>query len=142
MLHTANPITGAKGEVFGELVQGMGEALVGNHPGRALSFKSAADSSQSVEVCLQHFAHTSLSVCSCCLRSCKFICGSDQSYCCLLPVRWVLIKIHELQILALPAKRVGFFAANGALIARSDSNGEDLEAFAGAGNAFCNALCD
>ena len=38
-----------------------------------------------------------------------------------------------LQVLALPAKRVGFFAVNGALIARSDSNGEDLEAFAGAG---------
>ena len=48
MLHTANPITGAKGEVFGELVQGMGEALVGNHPGRALSFK--ANGSQAVKV--------------------------------------------------------------------------------------------
>ena len=54
VLHTANPITGAKGEVFGELVQGMGEALVGNHPGRALSFKSAADSSQGVEVCFRY----------------------------------------------------------------------------------------
>ena len=43
VLHTANPITGAKGEVFGELVQGMGEALVGNHPGRALSFKAGTD---------------------------------------------------------------------------------------------------
>lgn len=42
-----------------------------------------------------------------------------------------------LQILALPAKRVGFFAVDGALIARSDSNGEDLEAFAGAGEP-CN----
>ena len=56
VLHTANPITGAQGEVFGELVQGMGEALVGNHPGRALSFKSAADSSQGAEVCLRLFA--------------------------------------------------------------------------------------
>ena len=43
VLHTANPITGARGEVFGELVHGMGEALVGNHPGRALSFKAGAD---------------------------------------------------------------------------------------------------
>ena len=41
-----------------------------------------------------------------------------------------------LQILALPAKRVGFFAVGGALIARSDSNGEDLEAFAGAGKPW------
>ena len=40
VLHTANPITGARGQVFGELVHGMGEALVGNHPGRALSFKA------------------------------------------------------------------------------------------------------
>ncbi len=51
VLHTANPITGAKGEVFGELVQGMGEALVGNHPGRALSFKAGADG---VEVKAHH----------------------------------------------------------------------------------------
>lgn len=42
----------------------------------------------------------------------------------------------SLQILALPAKRVGFFAVDGALIARSDSNGEDLEAFAGAGKPY------
>lgn len=34
--------------MFGELVQGMGEALVGNHPGRALSFK--ANGSQGVKV--------------------------------------------------------------------------------------------
>ena len=38
MVHTANPITKERGEVFGELVVGMGEALVGNYPGRALSF--------------------------------------------------------------------------------------------------------
>ena len=42
----------------------------------------------------------------------------------------------SLQILALPAKRMGFFAVDGALIARSDSNGEDLEAFAGAGKPY------
>ena len=38
VVHTANPITKERGEVFGELVVGMGEALVGNYPGRALSF--------------------------------------------------------------------------------------------------------
>ena len=39
--------------------------------------------------------------------------------------------------MALPSKRVGFFApSSGALIARSDSNGEDLEAFAGAGDSY------
>ena len=53
-----------------------------------------------------------------------------------LSFRLGLQKAHMLQILALPAKRVGFFAVSGALIARSDSNGEDLEAFAGAGKPF------
>ena len=38
VVHTANPLTGARGELFGEAVVGMGEALVGNFPGRALSF--------------------------------------------------------------------------------------------------------
>ena len=41
VVHTANPITKQKGETFGEVVLGMGEALVGNYPGRALSFSSA-----------------------------------------------------------------------------------------------------
>ena len=41
--HTANPISKQKGETFGEVVVGMGEALVGNYPGRALSFSTAAD---------------------------------------------------------------------------------------------------
>lgn len=34
VLHTADPVTGAAGTLFGEVVPGMGEALVGNHPGR------------------------------------------------------------------------------------------------------------
>jgi len=34
VLHTADPITGDAGTLFGEVVSGMGEALVGNHPGR------------------------------------------------------------------------------------------------------------
>ncbi len=38
VVHTANPLTGQTGEVFGEVVVGMGEALVGNFAGRALSF--------------------------------------------------------------------------------------------------------
>lgn len=39
-----------------------------------------------------------------------------------------------LQLLALPSKRQGLFAPEeGTLIARSDTNGEDLEGYAGAG---------
>jgi alpha-glucan,water dikinase len=38
------------------------------------------------------------------------------------------------QLLALPSKREGLFAPEeGTLIARSDTNGEDLEGYAGAG---------
>jgi alpha-glucan,water dikinase len=41
---------------------------------------------------------------------------------------------NQPEFLALPSKRVGLFAPHGGtLIARSDTNGEDLEAFAGAG---------
>jgi alpha-glucan,water dikinase len=35
-------VAGKKGELHGELVVGMGEALVGNYPGRALSFSATA----------------------------------------------------------------------------------------------------
>lgn len=88
VLHTANPVTGAKGELFGEAVVGMGEALVGNQPGRALSFSAAT--------------------------------GGGQP---------------KVSLLSLPSKRVGLFSPRGGsnVIFRSDSNGEDLEAFAGAG---------
>ena len=63
----------------------MGEALVGNYPGRALSFSSSAE--------------------------------------------------EGTRLLALPSKREALYSPAGAanLIARSDSNGEDLHEFAGAG---------
>ena len=88
VLHTANPVTGQTGELFGEVVVGMGEALVGNQPGRALSFSAASN-------------------------------GSSP----------------EVSLLSLPSKRAGLFSPSGLsnVIFRSDSNGEDLEAFAGAG---------
>merc|ERR1719261_549459 len=38
VLHTVNPFTHDKDELYGELVPGRGETLVGNYPGRALSF--------------------------------------------------------------------------------------------------------
>ena len=38
VLHTANPVTGNQHEVYGEICVGLGEALVGNEPGNALSF--------------------------------------------------------------------------------------------------------
>ena len=38
VIHTANPVTGDGDELYAELVPGLGETLVGNHPGRALGF--------------------------------------------------------------------------------------------------------
>lgn len=99
VLHTSDPTTankaaGAAGEgaVYGEVVVGAGDALVGAAPGRAAAFRSFPSSSSS----------------------------SDEN----------------VETLALPSKRLGWFVADPAapgLIARSDSNGEDLGAFSGAG---------
>lgn len=38
VIHTVNPFNGNKDEVYAEVVLGLGETLVGNYPGRALSF--------------------------------------------------------------------------------------------------------
>jgi hypothetical protein len=45
VLHTASPFSGERGEMYGELVCGLGETLVGNHPGRPLAFSDRPDGS-------------------------------------------------------------------------------------------------
>jgi alpha-glucan, water dikinase len=82
VLHTRNPSTGNAQELFGEVVLGLGETLVGNHPGRALGFvwDKAAGSAA---------------------------------------------------LLSYPSKNTALYGSG--LIFRSDSNGEDLEGYAGAG---------
>ncbi len=82
VIHTVNPSTGNRDEIYAEVVLGLGEALVGNYPGRALSFTSTKG-------------------------------------------------MHEPRILTFPSKSQGLYG--GGLIFRSDSNGEDLAGFAGAG---------
>ena len=82
VMHTVNPFTGDRDEIYAEVVLGLGETLVGNYPGRALSF------------------------------TCRK-------------------REHEPQLLTFPSKSVGLFG--GGLIFRSDSNGEDLADYAGAG---------
>jgi alpha-glucan,water dikinase len=82
VIHTVNPSTGNSSELFAEVVLGLGETLVGNYPGRALSF-----------VC-------------------------DKS-------------TGQPTLLSYPGKSVALYG--GGLIFRSDSNGEDLAGFAGAG---------
>ncbi len=82
VIHTTNPLTGNAGELYAEVVLGMGETLVGNYPGRALGF--------------------------------VFRKGDNG-----------------LEILSYPGKSEGLYGRG--VIFRSDSNGEDLEGFAGAG---------
>jgi alpha-glucan,water dikinase len=82
VIHTANPATGDRQELYAELVPGLGESLVGNHPGRALGF---------------------------CQRRGEAV-----------P-----------RLMSFPSK--SFAIRGGGLIFRSDSNGEDLAGFAGAG---------
>jgi len=84
VLHTTNPVSGDKNEMMGELCVGLGEALVGNYPGRALSFTYNKATKQ-------------------------------------------------VAVTGYPSKRQGVFLTEDSLIFRSDSNGEDLEGFAGAG---------
>jgi hypothetical protein len=38
VIHTADPISGDRSKIFGEVVAGLGEVLVGSYPGRAFSF--------------------------------------------------------------------------------------------------------
>ena len=40
VIHTTNPATRDAGEIYAEVVRGLGEVLVGNYPGRALSFSA------------------------------------------------------------------------------------------------------
>ncbi len=82
VIHTRNPVTGNNGEVFAEMVLGLGETLVGNYPGQALGF----------------------------------VCQKADL---------------KLELLSYPGKSVGLYGKG--VIFRSDSNGEDLEDFAGAG---------
>jgi alpha-glucan, water dikinase len=82
VIHTVNPLTGNRDELYAEVVLGLGETLVGNYPGRALGF-----------VCRKADLQT--------------------------------------QLISYPGKSVGLYGKG--VIFRSDSNGEDLEGFAGAG---------
>ncbi len=82
VIHTVNPFSSSRDEIYAEAVPGLGETLVGNFPGRALSF------------------------------TCR---KADRSA----------------HLLSFPSKSVGLFG--GGLIFRSDSSGEDLAGYAGAG---------
>jgi len=87
VLHTVNPATGDADELYGELVAGLGETLVGNFPGRALAFSARKRAGGGAET----------------------------------PV--TLSFPSKCEAMRVPPT----------FIFRSDSNGEDLEGYAGAG---------
>ncbi len=94
VIHTVNPFTGDRDELYAEVVLGLGETLVGNYPGRALSFTSGKET-------------------------------------------------PEPYILSYPGKSTGLYGSG--LIFRSDSNGEDLAEYAGAGlydSVMLNPPCE
>jgi alpha-glucan,water dikinase len=82
VIHTVNPFTSVKEEIYAEVVLGLGETLSGSYPGKALSFT----------------------------------CGKAG---------------QDPQLVSFPSKSIGLFG--GGSIFRSDSNGEDLAGYAGAG---------
>ena len=82
VIHTVNPFTKDRNEIYAEVVLGLGETLVGNYPGRALAFS----------------------------------CNKEKP---------------RPRLLAYPNKSNALYG--GGLIFRSDSNGEDLSGYAGAG---------
>ncbi|KAL4448876.1 hypothetical protein ABPG77_007593 [Micractinium sp. CCAP 211/92] len=85
VIHTTNPTNGDEGEVYCELVRGLGEAIVsGTVPGTSLTFTARKD------------------------------------------------DIDNPKVLLYPSKSDGMFVPD-SLIFRSDSNGEDLQGYAGAG---------
>jgi alpha-glucan, water dikinase len=114
VLHTTNPSTGDEGEVFGELVKGLGEALVsGAVPGSSLAFAARKPLSAA-------------SAASAASASASSSSGGGGA---------VFDKNAPLDapaVLSYPSKSVGMFVPE-SLIFRSDSNGEDLEGYAGAG---------
>jgi hypothetical protein len=50
VIHTINPSSGDRSEIYAEVVKGLGETLVGAYPGRALSFVCNKDDLNSPKV--------------------------------------------------------------------------------------------
>lgn len=97
VIHTANPSTGDTTELYAEVVAGLGEVLVGNYPGRALSFA---------------------------IKKASPLEAKSGTY---------LALDARPEVLGFPSKSVQLKIPRDTLIFRSDSNGEDLDGYAGAG---------
>ena len=98
VIHTANPSTNDPTELYAEVVMGLGEVLVGNYPGRALSFAMKKATPAEAAAGTAYVAPGALP-----------------------------------KVLGFPSKSTALRIPRSTLIFRSDSNGEDLEGYAGAG---------
>ncbi|TQD83177.1 hypothetical protein C1H46_031282 [Malus baccata] len=125
VIHTTNPSSGDSSEIYAEVVKGLGETLVGAYPGRALSFiskKNDLDSPQNNDLVIGF--HPKSPVTNMKLANPYIFFGPS------------IVYTHEyvdiFQVLGYPSKPIGLFIKR-SIIFRSDSNGEDLEGYAGAG---------
>ena len=50
ILHTVNPFSGDKNDLYGETAPGLGETIVGNYPGRALAFTASKRGKEAPQV--------------------------------------------------------------------------------------------
>jgi alpha-glucan,water dikinase len=50
VIHTTNPSSGERSEIYAEVVKGLGETLVGAYPGRAMSFVCSKNNLESPKV--------------------------------------------------------------------------------------------
>ncbi|MFQ5560112.1 MAG: phosphohistidine-like domain-containing protein, partial [Nitrospinota bacterium] len=71
VIHTVNPSTGKKDELFAEVVPGLGETLVGSHAGRAFGFLSNKKKSSCKVVSFPSKSYS--------LKGSGIICRSDSS---------------------------------------------------------------
>eukprot|EP00884_Botryococcus_braunii_P018283 jgi/Botrbrau1/5138/Bobra.0172s0010.1 len=105
--HTTHPTSGRKDQIYVEVVRGLGEALVGNHPGAPLRFTAIKPW----------------------LPKGKF---EEAPVCQALPEGTLEVVGWPSKPQALLGPQEGD-PASAALIFRSDSNAEDLQGYAGAG---------
>ncbi|KAK9108139.1 hypothetical protein Syun_024150 [Stephania yunnanensis] len=120
VIHTSNPSSGDSSEIYAEVVRGLGETLVGAYPGRALSFVCKKNDLNSPKVNIYWFPVAYME-----FFRVPTLKPAHVSFTCSMPFALI-------QVLGYPSKRIGLFIKR-SIIFRSDSNGEDLEGYAGAG---------
>ncbi|KAK7858548.1 alpha-glucan water dikinase 2, partial [Quercus suber] len=132
VIHTKNPLSGDTSEIYTEIVKGLGETLVGAYPGRAMSFITKKTNLMS-PIVQSTFPYSHLYAPFACTNSSflKLTIVSITASLSNLFIRWTLYE-SDFQVIGYPSKLTGLYSKQ-SVIFRSDSNGEDLEGYAGAG---------